>query len=730
MNIISARRALVNMLFLAGLLLTLPISPLSAAPSPAPAPSKSPAPAASHTPSPLPVPSGTASQLDDALKALHLSKITLRFNVGGKSLDVPAVIQEKYHDIYLNIGDAAVVELFGSLGMKLAADAGERTIACASFYDREWDFTIKIDDARFIRNEVLTKLSPPPFIARGEVFIPLKHVPLLTRAVLSLDRESATYFLDPTVLGIQVLPGKKSQILKATASSGFETSSFILKNPRRYVIDLLNVHLSRGLMDVPQKEIFNASTGKIQYSQNSINPGKVRIVIPLPEGLDVRALPQKEKNECLFALSTKSPMPVGVNFSLQKVSPVRLAARGNEMVVQMKMSGPVEYAWHRFKDPDNRFFLDIHNALLEGKKQSIKTENPLIEEVRVAQFQNRPVPIVRIVVDLKDRFFCKLQSSPSAPSQIELAVSKELISMDDTVLDGNGVTAFPRPGRRVICIDPGHGGMDPGAVNYALKLNEKEITLDVGKRLGAILTAAGWNVVLTRTIDRDVSYYGSTDLEELGARVRVANDLKADIMISIHCDASSNTLVRGISTHWYKEIDKSLATSIHERMLGGLDNKDRKVHQNRFYVICYSKMPSVLVETAFITNPQDAANLATPAYRDKIARALAEGVEDYFRTHGKREVPSVEKEPPQKPGINPTAKPSASPAPQSTVKPAAKPAVEPAAKPPRKHGGKKPGSQGHERPSKSHTIKIPKADGATLHKVQVIKPPKVTDPGK
>jgi len=575
-----------------------------------------------------------ADDLDDALKSLHLQRSTLSISAAGEAVELPVYIQQKYDDIYVYLGDDRAKAIFTRLGARLDVNIDEKTIRCAQNNGKV--ITAKLEPAELTSDSGTVKLSPPPFIFRGNIMLALKHLPILTRSVLSHDKDGKHYFIDPTLVFLAIVPGQKRTIVKAAASGNFESSSFLLKSPRRLVVDLQNVHLDKTLIETKDKEIVHDSVGKIIYSQNEVNPNRVRIVVPLSEKVDVRVLPRKVASELEIAITPHAPSAVGMNFQRQTVGVVTLDVKGKCTYVRIALSGPAEYEWHRFKAPDDRFFVDIHNAVLAGKKQTQKPKDPYIEEIRVAQFQMKPKPVVRVVVDLNDRYSFRVTRPPAPTTTLSFEISGDKIQSDDMVLDGYGVTSYPHPEKRVICIDPGHGGMDAGACNNSLNLREKDITLGIAKQLSALLVARGWNVILTRTTDRDVSYYGSSDTEELSARVKVAREMKADIFISIHCDSSLNRNVRGISTHWYKSADLPLATSIHQSMLEHLKNKDRKVHQNSFYVISYSKMPAVLIEAAFISNAHDAANLASAAYRASIAGAIADGIEIYLKTHPKQ----------------------------------------------------------------------------------------------
>lgn len=185
------------------------------------------------------------------------------------------------------------------------------------------------------------------------------------------------------------------------------------------------------------------------------------------------------------------------------------------------------------------------------------------------------------------------------------------------------VKGKPLSGKKIV-IDPGHGGTDPGAVGNGL--NEKDIVLDVSLRAEKLLREAGAHVIMTR--DNDV-YPTLTD------RVKVANDVSADIFISVHANAAQSTSANGTETFWNatyssKESER-LANAIHKQMIAKLGTRDRGVKEGNFQVIRQSKMPSVLLELAFISNPSDAELLKKDSFRKNSAQAIYDGLVDYYK---------------------------------------------------------------------------------------------------
>jgi len=189
------------------------------------------------------------------------------------------------------------------------------------------------------------------------------------------------------------------------------------------------------------------------------------------------------------------------------------------------------------------------------------------------------------------------------------------------------VAQVPMPatrGRGVVLIDPGHGGRDPGAV--ANSIREKDVVLSVGLRAGQLLQQMGYTVVYSRTDDREV---------ELAPRVQLAEQMRADVFVSVHANAVDPRLsnVNGIETFHAPNsaAGRRLAEFIQREALAATGANDRRVKTARFYVVSRTSMPSVLLETGFVTNPQEARNLSNPAYQDRLATAIARGVAGYLQ---------------------------------------------------------------------------------------------------
>jgi N-acetylmuramoyl-L-alanine amidase len=203
-----------------------------------------------------------------------------------------------------------------------------------------------------------------------------------------------------------------------------------------------------------------------------------------------------------------------------------------------------------------------------------------------------------------------------------------------------------RPGIRRIVVDAGHGGKDSGARNDAYGLLEKNLTLDVARRLKALLERAGFEVVMTR--DSDVYI-------PLAQRPKVANRAKADLFVSLHFNAAGSTSASGFESYAltpqhqasskyprptsrdakrYPGNDQdpwnALITYHLERALvQGLGGPDRGMKRARWSVLKDLECPGVLTELGFVSHVETAKKLCTPVFRQKLAQSLYEGIVAY-----------------------------------------------------------------------------------------------------
>lgn len=245
----------------------------------------------------------------------------------------------------------------------------------------------------------------------------------------------------------------------------------------------------------------------------------------------------------------------------------------------------------------------------------------------------------------------------------QLAISKNDFSKVESILTAphRKETVVRRKGViRKVVIDPGHGGDFRGCKGRN-GLCEKEVNLDVSKRLRELLEANDIRVVMTRTTDRSLS---SNLNEDLRSRVEVGNREQPDLFISIHCNWSNDSSVKGFEVYYSPE--NNVMPSLGSRVIGDdrpddrqtqkalsyilkdeysrrtieiaraiqkqfnkLPTEDRGVKKANFKVVKYSEYPSILVEMDFLSHKSVAANFSRDAYRQEVAERLRDAIISY-----------------------------------------------------------------------------------------------------
>ena len=189
---------------------------------------------------------------------------------------------------------------------------------------------------------------------------------------------------------------------------------------------------------------------------------------------------------------------------------------------------------------------------------------------------------------------------------------------------------------KLIVVDPGHGGRDPGKIGVS-GVPEKEINLEVSKRLAMVLGQMGVAVILTRDTDIDLSdsstpgWHGKKR-QDLSRRADMANTRDADLYISVHCNAFPSSREHGAQVFSHPESGQSkiLADCIQKEMTTILGNTKRQAKQVDYYALRKAKMPAAIVEIGFVTNPEEDKLLQDPLYQSKVAWSIAAGIVKYY----------------------------------------------------------------------------------------------------
>ena len=179
---------------------------------------------------------------------------------------------------------------------------------------------------------------------------------------------------------------------------------------------------------------------------------------------------------------------------------------------------------------------------------------------------------------------------------------------------------------KVIVIDPGHGGADRGALGHGLE--EAALAEDLAARLEGRLSAVGIRAVLTRGPDND-----PTDQE----RAHLANEVRADLMLSLHCDRSASATCEGVASYHFgtgqgtsSTVGEHLASLVQREIVARTGLLDGRVHGKTWSLLRLTRMPAVRLELGYLSHPGDAALLADPAFRDTVAEGLLVAVQRLY----------------------------------------------------------------------------------------------------
>jgi N-acetylmuramoyl-L-alanine amidase len=205
-----------------------------------------------------------------------------------------------------------------------------------------------------------------------------------------------------------------------------------------------------------------------------------------------------------------------------------------------------------------------------------------------------------------------------------LGLTSSWAAVSDKLLEG-----------KVLVLDPGHAVkndagkiINPGAQVRRVSL-ERDVALQVAETIEPLLEAQGAKVYMTRTKDNPWRYGTSPQADNRG-RAILANMVRADAYVRIHCDWNRNKHFKGFTTYFYRWGSRSLAESIHQAMANALPGHADNGIRRKSFVSVSSHMPAVLVELGVLTNHAEGKELSDEMHQAHLAMAIAEGIIDYF----------------------------------------------------------------------------------------------------
>ncbi len=191
---------------------------------------------------------------------------------------------------------------------------------------------------------------------------------------------------------------------------------------------------------------------------------------------------------------------------------------------------------------------------------------------------------------------------------------------------------------KVIVIDPGHGGVDGGAIGRGGEAVEKEIALEISLKLRDYLQQAGAYVVMTRETDRDLAPedlkgYSRRKTQDLYKRLEIINAPNRDLFVSIHLNAIPSPRWRGAQTFYNptNEDSRALSRFIQDEFQKNLENTNRLAKKlSSVFLLKEAKIPGAIVEVGFLSNPTEAELLSESEYQNRVAASIYQGILRYF----------------------------------------------------------------------------------------------------
>ena len=571
--------------------------------------------------------------------ALVLAVILLFFILGG----LASATQVYFNGRALSSDVAPVVvdghvllpvrSLASAFGLSLSWEPGAGRI---EIQRQDKQIVMHIDSREAQLNGETRPLRAAPRLKDDRILVPLTFLAEALELTIRWDVETAALHLSDTTIVVSevVLTEEEGRTrLDVLTNAPVAYDTILLADPHRIVVDVHGAKLGLSPGEQP------AQAGVARCLRvGQFGPDIVRVVVELNAPVGYEA----------FAREDEPGVALLLNHAVDSLS-WRDTDVGGELFIAVPPHAPYEI-W-RLVEPD-RVVIDVFHASLNAKDRIILLEGELIKQVRASQFLPN---VVRVVLDVngpveakasrQEEGVCIQLGPPMPPAVDDLEVAEGEPAKEPVALVKEPDPDFPSlPGVKeaaektgkglLIILDPGHGGLDPGALGPSGS-KEKDVVLDISLRLRDLLVAVGCEVHMTRDEDRYV---------EFPERVRLAKEGKGDIFLSIHANAFRFQEACGTETFYHpdKQSSRLLAEALQASLMEELGRTDRGVKTRRdLYVLRESSIPTALVEVAFINHPDEERLLLNPEFRQRCARALFQGLSRYFQQRAGRSLGPV-----------------------------------------------------------------------------------------
>ncbi len=540
-------------------------------------------------------------------------KLPLLISFGNTPYDLTGKFYYKNNSLMINFR-----EIFEKQGYTVTQKKNEMTVAQNS---TKFVFSTKEARIKVTKNKQLTtpETSVPADTKESEYYIPLDAFIAATSYRVSLDKKSQTIQLIAQISEIKIITKNANLIVEVLSPHPLESQNIEdLKWDIGYEINFPNTYT---LLPDTQTEVSKNNIEKIEWASKS-KTTTLKILgntnMPYPNLIDTNK---------------------GINIGFTGMI-TALSTEEKNKIVSLKITGtgPLNYKIMTLDDPP-RCVIDIPNTE-STLPQTITQNTRYFSQIRTSINFNRSSN-TRIVIDLdtdppkidvkaKKNTLTFILSDPPITTVKKALTAKNEVKLSQprypnqditrAVLTETLIPSNHTLSGKVIVIDAGHGGRDPGAPAGG-DYFEKDFTLEIAQKLQQLLASKGAFVIMTRTNDT---------YRSLNSRVLLSNKNNADIFVSIHFNSYPRESMNGVETYYYKFKDKQLAKIMQTELVETLNSNNLGTKRARLFVIRNTIAPAILVEAAFLTNPDDRKKVFNPEYREKLSMALYKGILNYF----------------------------------------------------------------------------------------------------
>lgn len=409
-----------------------------------------------------------------------------------------------------------------------------------------------------------------------------------------------------------VTPKQNSVLFNGFGSVTIERP-YILSNPTRIVYDFPNTLTDTK---VRNKEYKLNETDSVKIGQFSVN--KARIVITTNDVNDYIPVYSSDNQSLILANMKKVNYQTLISNSSNVIGYSK--EKNDEQTSSMVLffDSPIVHSIDRLNAKFDVYLYNV-SKYNEDKFKSTFANSPFSN----AQITLMPKIGIKISIPLEqDSVVNTYLGADGKTLKVKI---KEPKKKSAVIAVPSPTVVTPKPvgtGKKKVVIDAGHGGSDAGAIGG--DIYEKDITLDVSKRVQDLLAKQGYIVQMTRAGDSYVS---------LQDRVAISEKFDPDIFVSIHVNSSVRPEITGVETHYYHQESMSLAQTVHSSLASAVSSPNRGLFKSKFYVINHTTAPAILVEIGFISNSAERAQLVSEKRKQATAKAIADGVQNYFKQY-------------------------------------------------------------------------------------------------